>query len=66
MFSPIIPIGTVPLTFAFNSLVAAALGPLANVLSIAALVTSWRLDLVNDKGHLVSQLIGTPISDPRL
>ncbi|GME42464.1 hypothetical protein GTA08_BOTSDO10311 [Neofusicoccum parvum] len=45
-------------------LLAATLGPLANVLSIAALVTYWRMDLVVD-GHAVPELEGVPFKDPR-
>jgi potassium channel subfamily K, other eukaryote len=60
-------------------LLAATFGPLANVLSIAALVTSWRMCLVpgvdkadaaicvfeDGKGNLVPDLEGTPFTDPR-
>lgn len=48
----------------------ATLGPMANVVSIGALVTSWRVDL-NDPanpGQLLPAnqvLMGTPIDDPR-
>ncbi|KAK8159602.1 potassium channel-like protein [Phyllosticta citrichinensis] len=45
-------------------LLAATLGPLANVLSIAALVTYWRMDLIVD-GKRVSQLEGQEFEDPR-
>lgn len=44
-------------------LLAAAIGPLANVLSIAALVTYWRMDLVVD-GATVPELDGDPFEDP--
>ncbi|ORY11072.1 hypothetical protein BCR34DRAFT_614864 [Clohesyomyces aquaticus] len=48
-------------------ILAATLGPLANVLSIGALVTFWRLDLrdPNDPSSLLTQLKATPIRDPR-
>ncbi|KAF2708700.1 voltage-gated potassium channel [Pleomassaria siparia CBS 279.74] len=48
-------------------ILAATLGPLANVLSIGALVTFWRLDLRDpaDSTATVSQLQATPIRDPR-
>lgn len=57
-------------------LIAAAIGPLANVLSIAALVTSWRMCLVDDvdaticdwdgnQEILLGDLDGHPFSDPR-
>lgn len=55
-------------------LLAATIGPLANVLSIAALVSSWRVCLVPGvdpatcgwDGHssLLNQLEGVPFSDP--
>ncbi|OJD29328.1 voltage-gated potassium channel [Diplodia corticola] len=45
-------------------LLAATLGPLANVLSIAALVTYWRMNVVVD-GQVVSELAGVPFEDPR-
>ncbi|EKG14168.1 hypothetical protein MPH_08662 [Macrophomina phaseolina MS6] len=45
-------------------LLAATLGPLANVLSIAALVTYWRMELVVD-GEVVPELDGVPFKDPR-
>ncbi|KAK7518266.1 potassium channel-like protein [Phyllosticta citriasiana] len=45
-------------------LLAATLGPLANVLSIAALVTYWRMDLIVD-GKRVSQSQGQEFEDPR-
>lgn len=57
-------------------LIAAAIGPLANVLSIAALVTSWRMCLVDDvdpllcswngdQSILVGDLDGHALADPR-
>jgi len=48
-------------------LLAATIGPLANVLSIAALVSYWREDLTDpsDPSTLLAQLNGTPIKDPR-
>ena len=45
-------------------LLAATLGPLANVSSIAALVTSWRQSNYVD-GSFVSDLDGVPYADPR-
>lgn len=55
-------------------LLAATMGPLANVLSIAALVTSWRMCLVDGvnpetcpwdgKSELLSDLDGHPFPDP--
>ncbi|KAF1354221.1 voltage-gated potassium channel, partial [Lizonia empirigonia] len=45
-------------------LLAATLGPLANVSSIAALVTSWRQNNLLD-GEIVSDLYGVPYADPR-
>jgi hypothetical protein len=45
-------------------LLAASLGPLANVSSIAALVTSWR-EQVYINGEFVSEFEGVPFSDPR-
>ncbi|KAF2623310.1 voltage-gated potassium channel [Macroventuria anomochaeta] len=45
-------------------LLAACLGPLANVSSIAALVTSWRQNNYLD-GGFVSDLFGVPYADPR-
>lgn len=45
-------------------LLAATLGPLANVSSIAALVTSWRQNNYLD-GEFVSDLFGVPYADPR-
>ena len=47
-------------------LLAATIGPLANVLSIAALVSTWRADLAND-GVLPegADALGTPIPDPK-
>ncbi|KAL9078636.1 MAG: hypothetical protein Q9157_002435 [Trypethelium eluteriae] len=51
-------------------LLAATIGPLANVLSIAALVTSWRVSLVPPSGStapadLLPDLSGVPFADPR-
>ncbi|KAI9663088.1 MAG: Potassium channel [Bathelium mastoideum] len=51
-------------------LLAATVGPLANVLSIAALVTSWRVSLVppsgsTDPADLLPDLEGNPFGDPR-
>jgi potassium channel subfamily K len=47
-------------------LFAATFGPLANVLSIAALITNWRLDLIDpsNPGTLFTELTATPIHDP--
>lgn len=45
-------------------LLAAALGPFANLSSIAALVTSWRQNNYLD-GEFVSDLFGMPYADPR-
>lgn len=46
-------------------LIAATTGPLANVLSIAALVTYWRMQLdVGDDGAMVPELQGIPFQDP--
>ncbi|KAJ4987029.1 Outward-rectifier potassium channel TOK1 [Stagonosporopsis vannaccii] len=45
-------------------LLAATLGPLANISSIAALVTSWRQNNYID-GVFVQDLYGTPYADPR-
>jgi potassium channel subfamily K len=45
-------------------LLAATLGPLANVSSIAALVTSWRQNNYIE-GDFVSDLYGVPYADPR-
>jgi potassium channel subfamily K len=45
-------------------LLAATLGPLANVSSIAALVTSWRQTNYLD-GSFVSDFEGRPYADPR-
>ncbi|KAG9845393.1 voltage-gated potassium channel, partial [Aureobasidium melanogenum] len=55
-------------------LLAATMGPLANVLSIAALVTSWRMCLVDGvnpetcpwdgKSELLTDLEGHPFADP--
>jgi potassium channel subfamily K len=46
-------------------LLAATIGPLANVLSIAALVTKWRVNLPNN-GQLPEGMddAGTDIADP--
>lgn len=58
-------------------LLAATIGPLANVLSIAALVTSWRMCVVNgaaqphrcnyngDSSTLIPQLDGREYADPQ-
>jgi len=57
-------------------LIAATVGPLANVLSIAALVTSWRMCLVDnvdpsscpwdgDSDNIVGDLYGHDFPDPR-
>ncbi|OCK86061.1 voltage-gated potassium channel [Lepidopterella palustris CBS 459.81] len=45
-------------------LLAATLGPLANVLSIAALVTYWRMNVFID-GQFVADFDGHPFRDPR-
>jgi potassium channel subfamily K len=45
-------------------LLTAALGPFANLSSIAALVTSWRQNNYLN-GDFVSDLYGTPYADPR-
>lgn len=45
-------------------LLAAALGPFANLSSIAALVTSWRQNNYLD-GEFVTDLFGVPYADPR-
>lgn len=45
-------------------LLAASLGPLANVSSIAALVTSWRAQ-VYINGEIVPEFEGVPFADPR-
>lgn len=45
-------------------LLAATLGPFANLSSIAALVTSWRQNNYLD-GEFVSDLYGVPFADPR-
>jgi potassium channel subfamily K len=45
-------------------LLAATLGPLANVSSIAALVTSWRQSNFVD-GERLSDFEGVPYADPR-
>jgi potassium channel subfamily K len=46
-------------------LLAATIAPLANVLSIAALVTYWRENISDGKGGTVPQLSGTSFRDPR-
>jgi potassium channel subfamily K len=48
-------------------LIAATFGPLANVLSIGALVSPWRYDLTNidDPSTLLAPTLGTTIKDPR-
>jgi hypothetical protein len=46
-------------------LLAATIAPLANVLSIAALVTYWRMDLDDGNGGLLPPLQGVTIKDPR-
>lgn len=48
-------------------ILAATLGPLANVLSIGALVTSWRVDLEDpaNPGTTVAQMLGSEVPDPR-
>jgi hypothetical protein len=48
-------------------LLAATVAPLANVLSIAALVTYWRMDLrdPNDPSTLLVEFSGIPYKDPR-
>jgi potassium channel subfamily K len=46
-------------------LIAAATTPLANMLSIAALVTSWRVSLDDGHGGLLPDFAGTPYADPR-
>lgn len=45
-------------------LMAATLGPLANVSSIAALVTPWRQSNIVD-GQQLSDFDGVPFDDPR-
>jgi len=45
-------------------LIAATLAPLANVLSLAALVTYWREDLDDGKGNKLPELAGRPYPDP--
>jgi hypothetical protein len=45
-------------------LLAAATVPLANVLSIAALVTPWRVDLSDGFGGTVPDFAGIPYPDP--
>ncbi|KIW08651.1 uncharacterized protein PV09_00606 [Verruconis gallopava] len=46
-------------------LLSATVAPLANVLSIAALVTYWREDLSDGNGGVLPELQGTPFRDPR-
>ncbi|KAF2760520.1 voltage-gated potassium channel [Pseudovirgaria hyperparasitica] len=46
-------------------LLAATLGPLANVLSIGALVTYWRMTVVDGDGNALAELDGIPFPDPR-
>lgn len=59
-----------------SRLIAATVAPLANVLSIAALVVSWRMSLVpggrenehtwnGDPSVLVQELEGIPFGDPK-
>lgn len=46
-------------------LIAATLAPLANVLSLAALVTYWRENLDDGHGNRLPELQGVPFRDPR-
>jgi hypothetical protein len=46
-------------------LLAATIAPLANVLSISALVTDWRMDLDDGNGGFLPELNGIPFKDPR-
>ncbi|TID26736.1 voltage-gated potassium channel [Venturia nashicola] len=46
-------------------LLASAIAPLANVVSIAALVTYWRMDISDGNGGVVGELEGRPFKDPR-
>jgi potassium channel subfamily K len=46
-------------------LLAATIAPLANVLSIAALVTYWRMNVSDGNGGLVPDFEGHPFKDPR-
>ena len=46
-------------------LIAATLAPLANVLSLAALVTYWREDLNDGQGNKLPDFQGLPFRDPR-
>jgi potassium channel subfamily K len=46
-------------------LLAATIAPLANVLSIAALVTYWRMDINNGQGRPGPQFKGVTYRDPR-
>src|SRR5262249_42431836 len=47
-------------------LIAATLAPLANVLSLAALVTYWRADLDDGHGNRLTEVKGVPFWDSRL
>ncbi|KAF1811520.1 voltage-gated potassium channel [Eremomyces bilateralis CBS 781.70] len=47
-------------------LIAASLGPLANVFSLAALVTFWKMWIIDPTtGEELTELTGIPIQDPR-
>jgi potassium channel subfamily K len=46
-------------------LIAAATTPLANMLSIAALVTPWRIDISDGNGGVLPEFEGMPLADPR-
>ncbi|RDI80392.1 hypothetical protein Vi05172_g9571 [Venturia inaequalis] len=48
-------------------ILAATLGPMANVLSIGALISYWRQDMSDpaNPGKLLAQPLGTPYKDPR-
>jgi len=46
-------------------LLAATIAPLANVLSIAALVTYWRMNVSDGNGGILPDFLGTPFKDPR-
>jgi potassium channel subfamily K len=48
-------------------ILAATLGPMANVLSIGALVSFWRMDMSDpvNSGQLLSQPLGVPYKDPK-
>jgi hypothetical protein len=50
--------------YTLPSLLAATLGPLANVASIGALVTYWRMNLLDSQGNLLGDLQGIPFRDP--